>query len=60
MTRRGLGIVALAGVVAGCLDLLYAFVYFGFSGITPIRILQSIATGLLGRGANKTYARNST
>jgi hypothetical protein len=51
VTRRALGIVALAGVVAGCLDLLYAFVYFGFSGITPIRILQSIATGLLGRAS---------
>ena len=25
--------------------------YYGFSGITPIRILQSIATGLLGRAS---------
>ncbi len=51
MTRRALGIVALAGVVAGCLDLVYAFVYFGFRGVTPVRILQSIATGLLGRAS---------
>jgi hypothetical protein len=51
VTRRALGIVAIAGVVAGCLDLAYAFVFFGTSGITPIRILQSIATGLLGRAS---------
>lgn len=51
LTRRALGIVAIAGVVAGCLDLVYAFVYFGFRGVTPVRILQSIATGLLGRAS---------
>lgn len=51
MTRRALGIVAFAGVVAGCLDLVYAFVYFGVRGATPVRILQSIATGLLGRAS---------
>lgn len=45
MTRRAFGIVALAGVAAGCLDLLYAFVYFGLSGITPIRILQATHKG---------------
>jgi hypothetical protein len=51
VTRRALGIVALAGVVAGCLDLAFAFVFFGSRGVTPVRILQSIATGLLGRDA---------
>lgn len=50
VTGRALGIVALAGIVAGCLDLAYAFLYFG-PRVTPVRILQTIATGLLGRDA---------
>jgi hypothetical protein len=37
---------------AGVLDLLDAFVFFGVrSGVRPIRILQSIAAGLLGRAS---------
>ena len=43
----------LYGTMAvGVLDLLDAFVFFGLrSGVRPIRILQSIAAGLLGRAA---------
>lgn len=38
--------------VVGVLDLLDAFVFFGLrSGVRPIRILQSIAAGLLGRAS---------
>jgi len=40
-------------VAVGVLDLLDAFVFFGLRGATPIRILQSIAGGLLGREAYK-------
>ena len=43
----------LYGTLAvGLLDLLDAFVFFGLrSGVQPIRILQSIAAGLLGRAS---------
>ena len=43
----------LYGTLAvGVLDLLDAFVFFGVrSGVQPIRILQSIAAGLLGRAS---------
>lgn len=35
----------------GVLDALDAFVFFGLRGVSPIRILQSIASGVLGRAA---------
>ena len=38
-------------LVVGTLDLADAFVFFGLRGARPIRILQSIASGLLGRAA---------
>jgi hypothetical protein len=42
----------LYGTLAvGILDLLDAVVFFGLRGVQPIRILQSIASGLLGRAA---------
>ena len=43
--------VFYAGLVAGALDLLYAFVAYGLIGVTPVVILQSIASGRLGRAA---------
>lgn len=42
--------VLYGGLVAGALDLLDAFVFFGFySGAQPIGIMQSVAAGWLGR-----------
>ena len=38
-------------LVVGVLDLTDALVFFGLRGARPIRILQSIAAGLLGRAA---------
>ena len=38
-------------LVVGTLDALDAIVFFGLRGATPIRIFQSIASGLLGRAA---------
>jgi hypothetical protein len=35
----------------GVLDLLDAFIFFGLRGVAPIRILHSIAAGVLGRAA---------
>ena len=46
-SSSGLAII-IGGGTAGCLDLAYAFVYHGLHGIAPLRILQSIASGLMG------------
>jgi hypothetical protein len=40
--------VTLGGLLAGALDLIYAFTVFGARGVTPLRILQSIASGVFG------------
>jgi hypothetical protein len=39
------------GLIAGVLDIAYAFVFFGFRGVSAQSILQSIASGLLGSRA---------
>ncbi len=42
----------VAGTLAvGILDILDAFIFFGLRGARPIGILQSIASGVLGRAA---------
>jgi hypothetical protein len=53
VTRRLSPWQALLGgaLTVGVLDILDAFVFFGLRGVSPIRILQSIAGGLLGRAA---------
>lgn len=53
MARPGVGrAVAYGTAVVGTLDILDAFVFFGLrSGAQPLRILQGIASGLLGRQA---------
>ena len=38
-------------IVVGALDAIDAIVFFGLRGVRPIRILHSIAAGLLGRSA---------
>ena len=38
----------MGGAIAGILDITYAFLFYGARGIPPIRILQSIASGLFG------------
>jgi len=43
--------IAIAGALAGTLDIVAAFLVYGPLGASPVRILQSIASGLLGRGA---------
>jgi hypothetical protein len=44
--------LAVGTLAVGALDLLDAFVFFGARyGVAPIRILHSIASGLLGRAA---------
>jgi hypothetical protein len=44
--------VLLAGIISGSLDLTFAFTFHGLrSGVSPIRVLQSIASGWLGNDA---------
>jgi uncharacterized membrane protein YagU involved in acid resistance len=44
-------IVAAAGLLAGALDLTFAFIFYSFQGASPPDILRSIASGLIGRDA---------
>jgi hypothetical protein len=43
--------VLFGTLTVGTLDLLDALVFFGLRGVAPLRIPQSIASGLLGRAA---------
>ena len=45
---RALRTIVTAGLVAGALDITYAFILWGSQGVTPLRIGRSIAAGLLG------------
>jgi hypothetical protein len=40
--------VFVGGLAAGILDISYAFLLWGLRGVSPVRILQSVAAGLLG------------
>lgn len=53
MTARQFWIAALVGgTIAGVLDIVYAFVLHGaMSERTPLWVLQSVASGWMGRGA---------
>ena len=48
--RAGRAIV-WGGLLAGVGDIAFAFVTAGLSGVGPVRVLQSVAGGLLGRAA---------
>ena len=43
--------VAWGGLLAGVGDIAFAFVVSGLRGVGPVRVLQSVAGGLLGRAA---------
>jgi hypothetical protein len=43
--------VTFGGLMAGGLDLAYAFTVYGARSVAPLRILQSIASGVFGREA---------
>lgn len=40
--------IALGGLTVGVLDILDAFVFYGLRGVSPVVILQSVASGALG------------
>jgi hypothetical protein len=43
--------VALCCLIAGTLDISDALIFYGLRGVSPIRLLQNIASGLLGRAS---------
>ena len=49
--RSVLRALLLGALAVGTLDILDAFIFFSLRGAAPIRILQSIAAGLLGRAS---------
>jgi hypothetical protein len=48
---RGLRAVVIAGLTAGVLDITAAIGLYALRGVGPVRILQSVASGLLGDAA---------
>jgi len=57
---RALRAILLGGLIAGTLDISYAFIFYYLRrGITPVRILQSVASGALGQDAFKGGARTA-
>jgi uncharacterized membrane protein len=57
---RALAVVLAGGLLAGALDLTFACVFYGLHGATPVRILQVIASGVLGRGSFQLGAASAT
>jgi hypothetical protein len=51
--RRGSAVPAIVagGAIAGSFDITYAIVFSGIRGVPAIRVLQSVAGGLLGKAA---------
>lgn len=45
------GAVLAGGMLGGALDLAFALVFAGSQGVAPARVLQTIASGLLGQAA---------
>ena len=41
--------IVAAGAIAGTLDIAFAFTFAGMHGASPLRVLQFIASGLLGK-----------
>jgi hypothetical protein len=54
-TRRNPAVFAIlvGGFIAGVLDITYAIVFSGFRGVSAVRVLQSVASGLLGSAASE-------
>jgi hypothetical protein len=49
--RNAFSYALLGGLIAAALDIVYAIVFNGFRGASAIRVLQSVASGLLGSRA---------
>src|SRR4051812_36055351 len=46
---RTISVIGIAGLVAGILDIISAFIQAGTRGASPTRVLQFVASGLIGR-----------
>lgn len=53
--------ILLGGLIAGALDIIYAFIVYGplSYGISPERVLQSVAAGWIGREASQAGGTNT-
>ena len=43
--------IILGGVVAGAFDITYALIFYGMRGVPATRVLQTVASGLLGQAS---------
>lgn len=43
----------IGGAIGATGDLIFAFIYYGQNGATPVRIMQSVASGVLGGSAKE-------
>ena len=50
-TARATRLVVLAGIAGATCDIVYAILYYGWRGLPAERILQTVASGLLGKAA---------
>src|SRR3954469_23776623 len=46
---RPVAVLLGGGLVVGSLDIAYAIIFSAFRGFGPVRVLQSVAAGVLGR-----------
>ncbi len=51
MRRNPAFAILVGGFIAGALDITYAIVFSGLRGVPALRLLQSVASGLLGAAA---------
>ncbi|WP_425994760.1 hypothetical protein [Caulobacter sp. DWR1-3-2b1] len=51
VSKRELVAIAVGGVCAGAFDIIQVMVFYALKGVEPIRILQSVASGLLGKAS---------
>lgn len=51
MNARMIKAIFVGGFIAGAIDITYALVFSAFRGVAPMRILQSVASGLVGSSA---------
>ena len=51
MNTAHLSAVLLGGSIAGVLDIIFAISFAAYNGATPVRLLQTVASGLLGTAA---------
>ena len=47
--KQALSAIGAAGLVAGVLDIISACIHAATRGVSPVRVLQFVASGLIGR-----------